>query len=220
MGQWIELESGDGERLAAWLAEPAATPRGGLVLVQEIFGVNAHIRGVADRYAAEGYRVVAPCVLDWVERGVELGYDEAGVARGRELVAKLGFDAPVRDVAAAAARAGDAGKVAALGYCWGGTVAFLACTRLKLPAISYYGGRSMPFLHERPGAPLLMHFGERDPIIPPEHLARTRAALPEAEIHVWPAGHGFNCEARADYDAGCAAQALALTLAFLRRHVG
>lgn len=217
MGNWTELESGDGHRYAAWVAEPAGTPRGGLVVVQEIFGVNAHIRGVAERYAAEGYLAIAPCLFDRVERGVELGYDEAGVARGRELAAALGFDPALRDIAAAATWAAQAGPVAVLGYCWGGTLALLSCTRLKLPAVSYYGGRSVPFLHERPGAPLLMHFGERDSIIPPAHLALTRAALPQAEIHVWPAGHGFNCEERADYDPACALQAQAVTLAFLQR---
>jgi carboxymethylenebutenolidase len=217
MGNWTELESGDGHRYAAWVAQAVGVPRGALVVVQEIFGVNAHIRGVAERYAAEGYLAIAPCVFDRLERGVELGYDEAGVARGRELVAALGFDPALRDIAAAASWAAQAGPVCVLGYCWGGTVALLACTRLKLAAVSYYGGRSVPFLHERPGAPLLMHFGERDPIIPPAHLALTRAALPQAEIHVWPAGHGFNCEERADYDPACALQAQAVTLAFLQR---
>jgi carboxymethylenebutenolidase len=217
MGNWTELESGDGHRYAAWVAEPAGTPRAGLVVVQEIFGVNVHIRGVAERYAAEGYLAIAPCLFDRVERGVELGYGEAGVARGRELAAALGFDPALRDIAAAANWAAKAGPVSVLGYCWGGTLALLACTRLKLPAVSYYGGRSVPFLHERPGAPLLMHFGERDPIIPPAHVALTRVALPQAEIHVWPAGHGFNCEERADYDPACALQALARTLEFLQR---
>ena len=135
------------------------------------------------------------------------------VTNGRILID--GVD--VRDIAAAATWAAKAGPVAVLGYCWGGTLALLSCTRLKLPAVSYYGGRSVPFLHERPGAPLLMHFGERDSIIPPAHLALTRAALPQAEIHVWPAGHGFNCEERADYDPACALQAQAVTLAFLQR---
>ncbi len=216
---WIDLVAADDHRFAAWLAEPAGAPRGAIGVVQEVFGVNRHIRAVTDGYAASGWLAVAPAVLDRAERGVELGYDEAGVARGRELVAKVGFDNALRDVAAAAARVRHEGRVGVVGFCWGGTLAFLANTRMKLPAVSYYGGRTVPFLHERPGAPLLMHFGERDPIIPPEHLARTCSALPEAEIHVYPAGHGFNCTERSDFDPASAALALERTLAFCERHL-
>ena len=219
MGSWCELESSDGHRLAAWRSDPAHAPLGAIVLIQEIFGVNAHVRGVADRYAEAGYVVLAPALLDRAERGVELGYDEAGVARGRELVAKVGFDGALRDVAAAAAALEGAGDVAAIGFCWGGTVALLANTRLGLPAVSYYGGRSQPFLHERSRAPLQLHFGARDPIIPPDHAERIRAAHPDADSYTYDAGHGFNCEARADYDAASSRTALDRTLAFLRTHL-
>jgi carboxymethylenebutenolidase len=165
--------------------------------------------------------------MDRQQRGVELGYDEAGVARGREIIAAVGFDNAIRDVAAAAdelrRRLRDAGvsdQIGAVGYCWGGTVALLANTRLKLPAVSYYGGRSIPFLHERAGAALMFHFGARDSIIPPEHVARIRAAYPQAESFVYQAGHGFNCDARADYDAAAAAEARQRALAFFAREVG
>jgi len=187
--------------------------------VQEIFGVNAHIRRVTDGFATEGWLAVAPAVMDRVEKKVELAYDEAGVARGREVVGKVGFDNALRDVAAAAAYAGRAGKVGVVGFCWGGTVALLSNTRMKLPAVSYYGGRSMPFLHERSGAPLMMHFGRRDPIIPPEHVAKLRAAFPRAEVHEYEAGHGFNCDERADHDAGAARIARGRTLAFFEQHL-
>jgi carboxymethylenebutenolidase len=220
MAQRIELTGTDGHRLGAWLAPPDGTPRGALVVVQEIFGVNAHIRAVTERFAEHGYLAIAPMLFDREQAGVELPYDEAAVAEGRRLVAAIGFDNALRDVAAAARHVGAAReKVGVVGYCWGGTVAFLANTRMKMPAVSYYGGRSVPFLHERPGAPLMMHFGERDPIIPPADLAKTRAALPEAEIHVYPAGHGFNCDQRKDYDARCAALALERTLAFFAKHL-
>jgi carboxymethylenebutenolidase len=219
-GRWIELTAMDDHRLAGWLAEPVAAARGAVVVVQEIFGVNGHIRAVTEAYADAGFRALAPALLDRAERGVELGYDEAAVARGRELVVKVGFDNALRDIAAAAAQLAAPGRTAVVGYCWGGTAALLANTRMKLPAVSYYGGRSMPFLHERPGAPLMLHFGERDPIIPSEHRARIIAAFPEAHAHVYPAGHGFNCSERADYDAPSAALARERTLAFLTRHLG
>jgi carboxymethylenebutenolidase len=214
MGHWIALDT-PGGTISAWRAEPAIPPRGGLVVVQEIFGVNAHIRAVADGFAAHGYSTIAPALFDRYERHVELGYDADGVARGRDLVQRLGFERALEDVAAAAAVLDAPGRTGVVGYCWGGTVAYLAAARLGLPAVSYYGGRTVPFLHERPSAPLLLHFGEHDPIIPPEDLRWHREALPDAEFHVWPAGHGFNCDHRADYDAAVAAQALERTLAFL-----
>ena len=218
MADWVEIESSDGHRLAAWRAAPTTTPRGGIVVIQEIFGVNSHIRAVAASYAEAGYVALAPALMDRAERGVELGYDEAGVARGRDLVAKVGFDSAVRDVAAAAdALRGEGLKVACVGFCWGGTVALLSNTRLKLPAVSYYGGRSVPFLHERLGAPMLFHFGERDPIITPEHVAATNAAYPHAEHYVYAAGHGFNCDQRKDFDPDSAARARERTLAFFDR---
>jgi carboxymethylenebutenolidase len=186
------------------------------VVVQEIFGVNSHIRSVVDRFAAHGFSAIAPALFDHFERHVELGYDEDGVAKGRGFVEKLGFDRAVRYVAAAAEALDAPGHTGVVGFCWGGTVAFLACTRLALPAVSYYGGRTVPFLHERPEAPLLMHFGEHDPIIPAEDRQKLREALPQAEMHVWPAGHGFNCDQRADYNPTVAAQAMERTLAFLR----
>jgi carboxymethylenebutenolidase len=219
MGEWIELESTDGHRFDAWLAKPAGKARGGIVVVQEIFGVNEHIRSVADGFAAEGWLAIAPAVLDRAEKKVELGYDEAGVARGRDLVAKVGFDNALRDVDAAARHVARAGKVGVVGFCWGGTVALLANTRMKMPAVSYYGGRSMPFLHEKSVAPLMMHFGRRDPIIPPEHVAKLRAAFPRAEAHEYEAGHGFNCDQRGDFDAGAARIARGRTLAFFEQHL-
>jgi carboxymethylenebutenolidase len=217
MGHYHTLTAHDGHTFPAWVCEPSGKPRGGVVVIQEIFGVNAHIRGVAERFATAGWLAVAPDVMHRARVGVALGYDEAGVNEGRQLVAEVGFDNALRDVAAAAQYAECAGRVGVVGFCWGGTLALLACTRLKLPAVSYYGGRTLPFLHERPGAPLLMHFGQHDPIIKPEHVTRIRAAFPEATIHVYDAGHGFNCEARADYDAAAATLAAERTEAFFKQ---
>lgn len=217
MGERIQIPTQGMHCIGAWLARPVAAPTGGVVVVQEIFGVNAHIRRVVERFAEHGFTAIAPAVFDHVEADVELDYDEAGVQRGRALAAETGFERAVAAVASAAEAIASAGRVAAVGFCWGGTVAFLANTRLGLPAVSYYGGRTVPFLHEHPQAPLLLHFGERDPIIPPEHLAEHRKALPEAEIHVYPAGHGFNCDQRGDYDADSARLAEQRSIEFLRR---
>jgi carboxymethylenebutenolidase len=235
MGHAIELHTAQGT-IGGWRADPDGRPRGGIVVIQEIFGVNAHIRSVVERFASYGYATLAPALFDPVERDVELDYDQAGIARGVELVGKIGFDLALECVHAAAkalhgssrsgsqhpdARvlAGDSQieKVAAIGYCWGGSVAFLANTRLALPAVSYYGARTVPFLGERCEAPMLFHFGAMDGSIPPEAIEKHRAAQPQAEFHVWPAGHGFNCDQRKDYDADSATNALAVTLGFFER---
>lgn len=216
MGHWISLQAPAGG-IRAWRADPPIPPKGVLVVAQEIFGVNRHIRDVVDRFAAHGYVAVAPAFFDHVEIGVELDYTPEGVARGRELVAQIGFDRALEDVVEAARELQHLGKVGVVGYCWGGTVAFLANTRHGFPAVSYYGGRTVPFLHERLDAPMLFHFGERDPIIPPEHVQLHRELQPQAEIHAYPAGHGFNCEAREDYDEPSARLALERTLAFFER---
>lgn len=220
MGQHIQLNTSRLHCIGAYLAKAPGTPKGGLVVVQEIFGVNAHIRDVVDRYAALGYTAIAPAFFDHVESGVELGYDEAGYARGRELVGGIGFDLAIDDVASAAEAIAFAGKIGCVGYCWGGTVALLAAIRLGLPAVSYYGARNMAFLEQTPKAPVQFHFGERDSSIPPEAVARHRAALPDAEIYVYPAGHAFNRDVDPKaYDEASAKLALERATAFFDRHL-
>ena len=232
MGQWIPLDTPAG-RVAAWLAEPAGAARGGLVVVQEIFGANAHIRAVAEGYAADGYVVLAPAFFDPVEPGVELGYDQAGTARGRELVAQLGLDAALQIVAAAAAwlqarlaGRGEPTAVGTVGYCWGGTVALLSALRLGLPSVSYYGARNLPFLEDpqlvaKPRAPVMFHFGQDDPLIPDAAVQAHRQALPGMEVFTYPAGHAFNREVDADaYHAPSAALARQRSLAFFAGHLG
>jgi carboxymethylenebutenolidase len=219
MGQTISINTRHG-RISAWHAKPHVTPRGALIVVQEIFGLNSHIRQVADRFANYGYVTIAPALFDLVHPGTELAYDEAGVARGREIAAELGFNGALDGVRGAFDLLESEYKVGVVGFCWGGSVAFLANTRLGLPAVSYYGGRTVPLLGERPKAPLMLHFGESDPIIPPEDVQKHRDALSGAEIHVWPgAGHGFNCDQRADYNADVAQQALTRTLGFLQKNL-
>lgn len=214
MGHPVSIHTLHGA-IGGWRADPPIPPKGALVVVQEIFGLNAHIRSVVERFAAHGFIAIAPAIFDLVERDVQLTYDEDGVTRGRELAAQVGFDRAVDCVRAAFEDVESEALVGVVGYCWGGTVAFLAGSRLGLPAVSYYGGRSVPFLRdERPSAPLLMHFGEHDPLIPAADVQAHREALPEAEIHVWPAGHGFNCDQRADFQAESAREALQRTLHF------
>lgn len=216
MGHPVSIETPSG-RIGGWRADPPIPPKGALVVVQEIFGVNSHIRQVVERFAAHGFVALAPALFDHIEPDVELDYTPEGVARGRDLMQQLGVDRAVADVRAAARTLSDVGKVGVVGYCWGGTIAYLANTRLNLPAVSYYGGRTVPFLHERLSAPMMFLFGENDPIISAEDVALHREQHPEATFHVYPAGHGFNCDQRADYDAVASADALARTLAFFER---
>jgi carboxymethylenebutenolidase len=215
MNRWIDIETAHGP-VRGWRCEPVGPSRGAVIVVQEIFGLNGHIRSVAERFAADGFIAVAPGLFDPLERGVELAYDQEGVDRGRELTRALGFDRAI-DLVDATARGLQAEglRTGITGFCWGGTVALLANTRLGLPAVSYYGGRSVPFLDEPLRAPMLFHFGERDPIIPPEHVALHRERHPGATVHVYPAGHGFNCDIREDFEPASAALAWQRTTAFL-----
>lgn len=219
MGEWIPLTTPDGP-IRAWLARPDAPPRGALVVVQEIFGVNAHIRAVTDRFARAGFTAMAPSLFDPIRPDVQLHYDETGVSQGRDYAAQLGFERALKSVGASARWLRESGhRVGAVGFCWGGTVAMLANTRLHLPSVTYYGGRSVPFLGEPALAPMLFHFGERDRLIPPEDVEKHRLHHPEATVHVYPAGHGFNCDEREDYDADSAALAWSRTVEFFEEHL-
>lgn len=218
MGHWIQIDTPQG-RIGAWRADPADAPRGALVIVQEIFGVNAHIRSVAEGFAIDGYVALAPAYFDVIEPRVELGYDDSGFALGRDLITRLGLEAAVDITAGAADAVAGAGKVGCVGYCWGGTVALLAAMRLGLPSVSYYGARNAPFLTETPLAPLMFHFGECDASIPPKMVQQHRDLLPQMEVFSYPAGHGFNCDLRADYDPSCARLARERTLDFFHRNL-
>jgi carboxymethylenebutenolidase len=217
----LELHASDGGKVSAYHVRPPTRARGGLVVLQEIFGVNAHIRRVADRFAEAGYEVIAPAVFDRIERGVELGYDQAGIERGRTYPAQLGVETPLLDVQAAIHKLSASGKVGVVGYCWGGGLAFLSAARLEglSAAVGYYGGLIARHASEVPRVPTLLHFGEQDKGIPLSDVDAIRASRPEVEIELYPATHGFNCDARASYDAPSAERALARTLAFFERHL-
>jgi carboxymethylenebutenolidase len=222
MRQTIELIAVDGAQIHAHLALPERPNGLGLIVIQEVFGVTAHIRAVADGYARDGFVVLAPQLFDRIEPGIELECDDAGMARGRELVGQLGFDAPLRDVRAAAdwLLARRCAAVGAVGYCWGGVVAFLAATRLGLPAVSYYGRLLPQFLHERPQSPLMFHFGERDALITNAMVDQVAARLPTIPLFRYPAGHAFNRLGDPHGDPACAALAKERTLDFFEQHLG
>jgi carboxymethylenebutenolidase len=215
------LTAADGHRLQAYESVPAGAARGGVVVVQEIFGVNDHIRRVADGYAADGYRVIAPALFDRVRPGIELGYTDADIAEGRKIRGQLSFEQALADVEAARKALGD-GNIGIVGYCWGGTVTWLAATRIVgfAAAASYYGGGIGQFAAEHPRCPTQCHFGEKDHAIPLTEVAAVRDANPAVEVYTYPAGHGFNCDQRASFDAAAAKLARERTLAFFRKHIG
>jgi carboxymethylenebutenolidase len=222
MGRSIELKAADGFVLSAYRADPADSPRGGIVIVQEIFGVNSHIRSVCDGFAADGYLAIAPALFDRYERGVDIGYTPEDIARGRELKGRAQADSALQDVAAARDAAAGAGKVGVIGYCWGGYIAWLAASREPGFACSvpHYGGGMLDAVGERPKCPVMAHFGERDTMIPVDGVRKFAAAHPEAQIFIYAADHGFNCDQRASYDAVAAKLARDRTLAFLRQYIG
>ncbi len=221
MGTQVKLTAEDGHSLDAYRADPAGPPKGGIVVIQEIFGVNSHVQSVADLYAEKGYVAIAPALFDRIETGIDLGYNMEGATKGREIMGKLDLDDVIKDVAAAAKEIKDAGTVGSVGYCWGGTVSWLAGTRLGLPAVSYYGGRIVDFANEKPGAAAMLHFGATDQMIPAEDVDKIRAAHADVPVFVYPdSGHGFNCDQRGDFNPDSAALALERTLGFFAEHVG
>lgn len=222
MSETVTLRAADGFQLGAYVARPAGEPVGGLVVVQEVFGVNAHIRRVADGYAKDGFVAVAPALFDRIEPGVELGYDGADMQKAMSFFPKLDIDKSVADVAAALEFAEKTAhkKLGVIGYCFGGTVAWLAATRLHpAAAVGYYAGRIGNYAVEQPNCPVMLHFGRQDTHIPAEEVEKVHAAHPEVEIHWYDAGHGFNCDARASYNAEAAAEARQRSLEFLKKHL-
>lgn len=222
MGQALTLTAKDGQKLGAYRADPSGKPRGAVVVIQEIFGVNNHIRHVADGFAQQGYVAVAPALFDRVKPGVELGYDQKSIEQGREIRAKVPLEGSLADLQAAIDYAKQFGKVAVVGYCWGGGLAFLAATRLSgvAAAVGYYGGMVAQHAEERPKAPVLLHFGETDQSIPMSDVEKVRKARPDLPIHVYKAGHGFSCDERASYHPESAKLALERSLKFLAEKVG
>jgi carboxymethylenebutenolidase len=207
MSEFTTIMARDGHEFRAWLAPPPGRPRGAIVVVQEIFGVNSHIRAVTDGYAKDGYVAIAPCLFDRVRRGIELGYSAAGMQEGRGYVTQLKPEQVLADLAAAIAVVKNSGRVGVVGYCWGGKIAYLAACDLTIACAKH------------PKCPVMYHFGERDTHIPASDVDKIKAAHPQGEFHLYPAGHGFNCDQRDSYDAASAALARERSLAFFAKHV-
>lgn len=216
MGEFTTLMARDGHEFNAWLSAAPKGARGAVVIAQEIFGVNRHIRRVADDYAAQGYVTIAPCLFDRIRRGIELGYSEKEVQEGRGYRLQIPKEKTLLDLAASINVVRHAGRVAVVGYCWGGTLAWMAAAELPVScAVSYYGGQIKDHLDKPPKRPVMYHFGERDPHIPMSDVERIRAADPNGIFHLYPADHGFNCEDRGTYDAASAQLARERSLAFI-----
>jgi carboxymethylenebutenolidase len=227
MTNFIELTAADGFKCPAYEARPTSQAKGAVVVLQEIFGVNAHIRAVADSFAAQGFLVVAPSTFHRVKPGVELAYSPDDVTAGKALKAAVeGLPAPgvLPDIQAAIDYAAKAGKVGLVGYCWGGLLTWRAACQLSgvSAAVTYYGAgmTSAAEIARTPLCPVLAHFGEHDASIPLAGVAAFREAHAEVAVHLYPASHGFNCDHRGAYDATAAAQALERTLAFFDAHLG
>lgn len=220
MGEFTTLMARDGHEFGAYLAKPDGAAKGALIVVQEIFGVNSHIRAVADAYAKAGYLTIAPCLFDRIRRGIELGYSPAEIQEGIGYMLQVKPAQFLADLAASLNVVKHAGRVGIVGYCWGGTLAYVAACELPVAgAISYYGGSISQYLDKKPKVPVIYHFGEKDSHIPLEAIDKIKAVHPEGVYHLYPAGHGFNCTERADFHPASAKLALERSLAFLAERV-
>jgi len=222
-GKVITISASDGHHLSGYLASPQGPPQAGLVVLQEIFGVTAHMRRVTDEFAARGYLALAPALFDRLKPGTELPYTR--ITEGVALMQQLPIDDVAKDlvgsVTALRSLLPAGAKVGAVGYCWGGAIADLAACRTNADAaVSYYGRANVNWLHEHPRCPILYHFGAKDPLIPPEVVQQIRAGRPAAEAWVYPeAGHGFSCDERPEFHQPSHALALERTLTFFAEHL-
>jgi len=221
MSEFTTIMARDGHEFRAWLAPPPGKPQGAVVVVQEIFGVNSHIRSVADGYAAEGYVAIAPCLFDRVRKGIELGYSQSEIQEGFGYMQQLKAEETLKDLAAAIAVVRHAGPVGMVGYCWGGKMTYMSACELPLAGgVAYYGGSTTQCLDKKPKCPMMYHFGEQDTHIPLSDVDKIKAANPQGIFHIYAgAGHGFNCDQRGSYNPQAAALARERSLAFFAEHL-
>jgi carboxymethylenebutenolidase len=224
MGQMIELTASDGETFSAYRVEPEGTPKGGVVVIQEIWGVNSHIRSVADGYAAEGYLVIAPALFDRVDPAVKMDdYNDETMKTGFATMQKVDIDKALLDVQAAVNAASEAGKVGVIGFCFGGRMTWLSASRLDgiAAAAPYYGGGIPGHASEQPKCPIILHFGGADDHIPLDTVEEFQKSHPTLPVHIYDgAEHGFNCDRRASFHPAASKLARERTLALLGEHVG
>jgi len=227
MGKTLTLTAADGHKFSAYRADPPSTvnggkPKGGLVVVQEIFGVNKHIREVCDGFAKDGYAALAPALFDRAKPGVELGYEASDIEAGRTLRGKIEWPEVLKDVAASIKAVSDAGMVGIVGYCWGGSVAWRAATQLSglAAAVGYYGGQIAPFKDEKPKCRVMLHFGETDSSIPLTDVEAIKKAQPKVPVFLYPAGHGFSCDHRASFNRESHQLARTRTVEFFATNIG
>jgi carboxymethylenebutenolidase len=222
MGQKIELTAADGHHLSAYRANPDGAPRGAIVVIQEIFGVNDHIRKVADGYAADGYVAIAPALFDRIRPGIEIGYSMAEIQEGFGYKTASKTDDALKDIEAAVKEVSGTGKVGIVGYCWGGYLAWMSAARVPGLAASapYYGGGVPDAASEQPKCPVMLHFGEKDSYIPLDGVAKLKAAHPAQAVHIYDADHGFNCDQRGSWHEASAILARHRTLEFFRKNIG
>jgi carboxymethylenebutenolidase len=222
VGHDIKLTAADDFQLGGYRADPATAPRAAVVVIQEIFGVNHHIRAVCDRLASEGYVAIAPAIFDRLERNFQSGYSPDEVTVARKFVANPDWTAMLRDTQAAINAVKNVGPVGIIGFCLGGSIAYAAATKLSglSAAIGYYGGAIVRFADDKPKAPTQLHFGEKDAGIPPSDVETIRAKRPDVDIYIYPgAQHGFHCDERASYDKASADIAWPRSLGFLAKHL-
>ena len=222
MGKMIELTASDGHKLAAYRADPTGKPRGAIVVIQEIFGVNSHVKSVTDGFAADGYVAIAPAMFDRAQKNFDVGYTPPDIEKGRALRAKITVDMAMKDAQAAIDAVKGVGKVGIVGYCWGGLVAWMASARVSglSCAVPYYGGGILDNADIEPKVPVMAHFGEKDSMIPVDGVKKLAEKHKKHQVFIYAADHGFNCDQRGSYNAPSAKQARERTLEFFRKHVG
>lgn len=219
MGELNTIMARDGHEFQAYLAAPPGRPRGAVLVIQEIFGLNPYIRSVADDYAAQGYTAIAPSLFDRIRRGISLGYSPPEVQEGRGYMQQLKQEQTMKDLAACIAVVRRSGRIGSVGFCWGGAMSYLAAVELPVACAVVYYGKAARFADRKPKCPVLYHFGTQDSSIPLSDVDTLRAADPTGAFHLYDAGHGFSCHARGSYDAPAAQLARERTLAFLARHL-
>ena len=219
VGEWTELTAADGHCLDMYAARPRGKPKGAIVVLQEIFGVNDHIRSVCDRLSEAGFVAGAPALFDRMRRSYQTGYDQKDVSQGMELMSRFDFGRAEVDISAAIDALKADGKVSILGFCLGGSLAYKMATMSSeiASASCYYGGRIADYADDAPRCPVLLHYGESDPSIPPENVETVRRKQPNLPLFVYPAGHGFNCDARAAFEPESAKLAWARTMSMFER---